>query len=129
MLNLSCAALRPQAPLTVEARALAAYLGLAVGDALGATVEFLTPKEIQLQIGIHRNLTGGGWLKLRPGVVTDDTTMSLALGDAILACQGRVEPLAAAQAYDRWMRGKPVDIGNTVRRNLVRFRLTGEPHA
>ena len=129
MLNLSCAALRPQAPLTVEARALAAYLGLAVGDALGATVEFLTPKEIQLQIGIHRNLTGGGWLKLRPGVVTDDTTMSLALGDAILACLGRVEPLAAAQAFDRWMRGKPVDIGNTVRRNLVRFRQTGEPHA
>ncbi len=129
MLNLSCAALRPQAPLTVEARALAAYLGLAVGDALGATVEFLTPKEIQQQIGVHRNLTGGGWLKLRPGVVTDDTTMSLALGDAILACQGRVEPLAAAQAFDRWMRGKPVDIGNTVRRNLVRFRQTGEPHA
>ena len=32
-------------------RAVAAYLGLAVGDALGATVEFLTPNEIRQQIG------------------------------------------------------------------------------
>ena len=53
--------------------------------------------------------------------------MSLALGDAILAYDGRVEPLACAQAFDAWMRGKPVDIGNTVRRNLITFRQTGDP--
>lgn len=119
----------PSAPLTLEARALGAYLGLAVGDALGATVEFLTPNEIRHQIGLHRHLTGGGWLKLRPGMVTDDTTMSLALGEAILLSGGRVDALLAAQAFDQWMRGKPVDIGNTVRRNLMRFRRTGEPCA
>ena len=31
---------------------------LAWTDALGATVEFLTPKEIRHQIGLHRHLTG-----------------------------------------------------------------------
>lgn len=109
-------------------RAIAAYLGLAIGDALGSTVEFMTPREIVAQYGVHDTLCGGGWLHLKPGHVTDDTTMSLALGDSILGC-GRVEALAAAQAFDVWMRAKPVDIGNTVRRNLLQFRKTGNPEA
>jgi ADP-ribosyl-[dinitrogen reductase] hydrolase len=110
-------------------RAVAAYLGLAIGDALGATVEFMTPAEIRHQHGTHREIRGGGWLRLKPGQVTDDTTMSLALGRAILDCGGRVEPLACARAFDAWMRTKPVDIGNTVRRNLVTFRHSGDPVA
>ncbi len=115
------------------ARAEAAYLGLALGDALGATVEFMTPREIRAayadQGGLHREICGGGWLKLRPGHVTDDTTMALALGEAILGEDGRVVPLACARAFDGWMRAKPVDIGNTVRRNLVNYRRTGSPQA
>jgi ADP-ribosylglycohydrolase len=74
------------------ARAEAAYLGLALGDALGATVEFMTPREIVHHFGVHREIVGGGWLKLKPGQVTDDTTMSLALGEAILANGGNVVP-------------------------------------
>ncbi|OIR15352.1 ADP-ribosyl-[dinitrogen reductase] glycohydrolase [mine drainage metagenome] len=109
-------------------RAVAAYLGLAIGDALGATVEFMTPSEIAAQYGVHDTLRGGGWLHLKPGHVTDDTTMSLALGDSILA-QGGVDAFAAALAFDNWMRAKPVDIGNTVRRNLLQFRKTGNPEA
>ena len=109
-------------------RAIAAYLGLAIGDALGATVEFMTPREIASQYGVHDKLIGGGWLHLKAGHVTDDTTMSLALGNSILA-QGKVDALAAAQAFDAWMRAKPVDIGNTVRRNLLQFRKTGDPEA
>ncbi len=113
----------------VQDRAVAAYLGLAIGDALGATVEFLTPREIVQKHGVHRDITGGGWLRLKAGHVTDDTTMALALGRAILAEQGQVRPLAVAQALDAWMRAKPVDIGNTVRRNLISFRRTGQAEA
>lgn len=109
-------------------RATAAYLGLAIGDALGATVEFMTPREIEAQYRVHTRMIGGGWLHLKPGQVTDDTTMSLALGDSILKA-GKVDALAAAQAFDDWMRAKPVDIGNTVRRNLLLFRKTGNPEA
>jgi ADP-ribosyl-[dinitrogen reductase] hydrolase len=32
-----------------------------------------------------------------------------------------------ARAFDAWMRGKPVDIGNTVRRGILHFRRSGEP--
>ncbi len=59
------------------------------------------------------------------GQVTDDTEMTLALGRSILE-QGRVEPLAVAEAFSQWMRGKPVDIGNTVRRGILRYRTTGQ---
>lgn len=113
----------------VVARAEAAYLGLALGDALGATVEFMTPREIVHHYKVHREITGGGWLKLKPGQVTDDTTMSLALGEAILSRNGQVEALTCAEAFDAWMRAKPVDIGNTVRRNLLTFRKSGNPVA
>ena len=63
-----------------------------------------------------------------PGQVTDDTTMSLALGESIIA-RGCVDPAAVAEAFSRWMRAKPVDIGHTVRRGVVRFRRTGVPCA
>jgi ADP-ribosyl-[dinitrogen reductase] hydrolase len=113
---------------TIEDRAVAAYLGLALGDALGATVEFMTPREIAAQYGTHDRVRGGGWLRLRPGHVTDDTTMALALGESILR-KRRVDPFAVAQAFDAWMRARPVDIGNTVRRGLIEFRRTGNPVA
>lgn len=117
----------------VRARAEAAYLGLAIGDALGATVEFMTPREIRAAFvhkgGLHREMTGGGWLRLKPGQVTDDTTMALALGQAIIADGGEVKAMSCARAFDEWMRCKPIDIGNTVRRNLITFRKTGDPCA
>lgn len=107
-------------------RALGAYLGLAVGDALGATTEFMTPREIRQKHGVHRELTGGGWLRLEPGRVTDDTGMSLALGQSILK-SGSVNAQAVAEAFSEWMRSKPVDIGHTVRRGISHFRRTGKP--
>ena len=113
----------------LASRAEAAYLGLAIGDALGATVEFMTPREISARYGVHREIRGGGWLNVKPGQVTDDTTMALALGEAILAEQGAVLALSCARAFDLWMRAKPIDIGNTVRRNLVAFRRSGNPTA
>ena len=109
-----------------QPRAVAAYLGLAIGDALGATVEFMTPREIAAHYKVHDQLIGAGWLRLKPGQVTDDTTMALALGASILEA-GRVDAHAAAIAFDAWMRAKPVDIGSTVRRGLLAFRKTGDP--
>ena len=106
-------------------RAIVAYLGLAVGDALGATVEFMTPSEIRHEYGVHTNLIGGGWLRLKAGEVTDDTEMSLALGKAILDTQA-VEARSIAEAFSAWMSTKPKDMGNTVRRGIVQYRRSGQ---
>lgn len=128
----------PALPLLLD-RALGAYLGFAIGDALGATVEFMTPREIAhrfaTQGGVHRQIVGGGWLKLPAGQVTDDTTMSLALGDALLrgARIGRpMDTALIADAFVAWWRGRPVDCGHTCRRGILRYlhhgTLHGEPH-
>ncbi len=113
----------------VDAKALndrvrGAYLGLAVGDALGASVEFMLPHEIKANMGVHRNIVGGGWLHLKAGHVTDDTEMSLALGEAILA-DGGFSALGIARVFDAWLKSKPIDVGHTVRRAIVRFRSQG----
>lgn len=111
-------------PLSLLDRALGAYLGLAIGDALGATVEFMTPREIMATYGTHREILGGGWLRLKPGQVTDDTTMALALGDAIVKVKGW-NLRDVAEHYLAWMRSKPVDCGATCRRGIRRFMLEG----
>jgi len=110
----------------IENRSVAAYLGMAVGDALGSTLEFMTPSEIKEKYGIFSEIIGGGWLKLKPGQVTDDTTMSLALGDSILQKKG-IYPHAIAQAFSDWLTEKPVDVGNTVRKGIIHYRYSGIP--
>ncbi|MEJ2645472.1 MAG: ADP-ribosyl-[dinitrogen reductase] hydrolase [Gammaproteobacteria bacterium] len=109
-------------------KAVAAYVGLAVGDALGATVEFMTPVQVRAAYGVHQSIVGGGWLNLSPGQVTDDTTMALALGRAILKA-GHVDAWTIADAFSDWMDAGPVDIGTTVRRGIVRYCHTGDPRA
>ena len=113
-------------------RALGAYLGLAIGDALGATVEFMTAGEIRARFaaqgGLHRQITGGGWLKLPAGQVTDDTTMSLVLGDALLRgarCGTPLDTRLIADAFAGWLRARPVDCGNTCRRGIQRYLRDG----
>lgn len=110
---------------TLHDRALGAYLAFAVGDALGATVEFMTAGEIAgTYKGGHRNIVGGGWLRLKPGQVTDDTQMSLALGDALLAARGW-DLHMVADSFVGWMRSKPPDIGHACRRGIRRYLIEG----
>lgn len=105
-------------------RALGAYLGFACGDALGATVEFMTAKQIQSRYGVHTEMIGGGWLGLEAGQVTDDTQMSLALGQAIIDNPGW-NLTAVADNFVAWLESDPPDIGNTCRRGLLRYRDFG----
>jgi len=109
---------------TLLDRALGAYLGLAVGDALGATVEFLTKGEIAARYGEHNKIVGGGWLRLKPGQVTDDTAMSLALGRALIRANG-FDTKTVCEEFAAWLRSGPVDIGNTCRRGISRYLHEG----
>jgi ADP-ribosyl-[dinitrogen reductase] hydrolase len=108
----------------VRDRARAAFLGLAVGDALGATVEFMTPREIAARYGVHREMAGGGWLHLRPGRVTDDTEMSLCIALALDA-EGGFSLEAIARRFAAWLAAGPVDVGSTCRRGIRAFMLDG----
>jgi ADP-ribosyl-[dinitrogen reductase] hydrolase len=55
------------------------FLGFAIGDALGAAVEFKRPGSFEPVTGYRGNGTHG----LKAGQWTDDTCMALALADSI----------------------------------------------
>ncbi|MBC7908466.1 MAG: ADP-ribosyl-[dinitrogen reductase] hydrolase [Rhodospirillaceae bacterium] len=110
--------------MTLEDRALGAFLGFAVGDALGATVEFLTRREIETKYGVHRKMIGGGWLHLAPGQITDDTEMALALGRSLVR-QGTFDAKDVCEEFAAWLKSGPVDIGNTCRRGIRRYMIHG----
>jgi ADP-ribosyl-[dinitrogen reductase] hydrolase len=113
----------------VRERAYASMLGMAIGDALGATVEFMTPSEIRQKYGILRDIRGGGWLQLVPGQVTDDTQMSLCIARSIEECGW--SPKDIAERFVEWLRSRPPDVGNTCRRGIRRYMhhgsLSGPP--
>jgi ADP-ribosylglycohydrolase len=56
-----------------------ALLGLAVGDALGTTLEFKRPGTFQPVT----DMVGGGPFGLKPGQWTDDTSMALCLAESL----------------------------------------------
>jgi ADP-ribosyl-[dinitrogen reductase] hydrolase len=109
---------------SVHDRALAAFLGFAIGDSLGATVEFMTRREIAAQYGVHRHMIGGGWLRLPPGHVTDDTEMSLALGRSLIRRKG-FDAIDVCEEFSAWLKSRPVDVGNTCRRGIRRYIADG----
>jgi ADP-ribosyl-[dinitrogen reductase] hydrolase len=109
-------------------RAKGAFFGLAVGDALGAGVEFMTPGEIRSKYGCLREIIGGGWLRLKPGQVTDDTEMSLCIARAIVN-SGGWSLTGIAENFAAWLRSKPIDVGDTCRRGIRNFMLHGRIEA
>ena len=108
----------------IRNRARAAFIGLAVGDALGATVEFMSPAEIRSKYGCFKEITGGGWLRLKPGQVTDDTEMSLCIARAIVSAEGW-SLHGIAENFAAWLKSKPVDVGDTCRRGIRNFIMHG----
>lgn len=102
-------------------------LGLAVGDALGAAVEFEMPGAFELVTDYR----GGGPHGLGPGEWTDDTSMALALADSIAQVGWDLDDQAGR--YVTWWRegrysvnGRCFDIGITTRSALARFLETGD---
>jgi ADP-ribosyl-[dinitrogen reductase] hydrolase len=109
-------------------RARATLFGVAVGDALGATTEFMTPAEIRDRYGVHREIVGGGWLKLAPGQVTDDTEMTLCVARGIVG-SGRWSLGPIADHFARWLARGPADVGATCRRGIEEYREKGRLEA
>jgi ADP-ribosylglycohydrolase len=106
-------------------------IGLAVGDALGTTLEFQSPGTFD---SIH-DMEGGGPFNLEPGEWTDDTSMALCLAESLVESQG-FDVGDQMRRYVRWWRegylsstSACFDIGNTVRDALSRFQETSEPLA
>jgi ADP-ribosyl-[dinitrogen reductase] hydrolase len=120
--------LSPREEATIVRRARAALLGGAVGDALGATTEFMTPAQIRDRYGVLREIVGGGWLKLSPGQVTDDTELTLCVAKGIVGSR-RWSLGPIADRFARWLSGDPADVGATCRRGIEEYMENGRLEA
>lgn len=106
-------------------------IGLAVGDALGATNELIPRDRVKPITG----MSGGGAHGLRPGEWTDDTSMALCLAESIIE-RDEFDAEDQMTRYLRWYRegylsskGECFAIGNTTRAALERFERDGNPWA
>ena len=98
-----------------------ALLGLALGEALAAPVQFARPNTFSPV----RDLIGGGPFDLAPGSWTDDTSMALILARSVLERRG-CDPEDQLQRFRRWQRdgegslsGECLGITASVSRALV----------
>ena len=112
-------------------RAVGALLGLAVGDAVGAAIEF-SPKP---RFAVLDDMAQGGPHRLQRGQWTDDTAMALALADSLLLAP-HLDPADLMRHFLDWRdtgayscTGTCFDVGTATRAALERFRRTGEPLA
>ncbi len=108
-----------------------ALLGLAIGDAVGTSVEFRPRGTFEPLT----DMTGGGPFALEAGRWTDDTSMALCLAESLLASDG-MDLKDQMERYLRWYRqgvwsskGYCFDIGNATRAALERFEQDGNPLA
>lgn len=118
--------LMPLTPAILD-RALGSFIGLAVGDAVGTTVEF-QPRGSFPPV---TDMTGGGPFRLAAGQWTDDTSMALCLAESLLH-DSDLDPLDLMQRFHRWVdegynasTGRCFDIGHTTSSAIMRFRKTG----
>lgn len=112
-------------------RAVGALLGLAVGDAVGTTLEF----SIRDAGPPLTDMMGGGPFDLKPGQWTDDTAMALALANS-LAGRDRFNPHDCISRFVNWYRwgmysctGTCFDIGIATRAALARFEESDDPYS
>ncbi len=115
----------------VRDRAVGTLLGLAVGDAVGTTLEF-KPRDSYEPL---TDMVGGGPFNLEPGQWTDDTSMALCLADSLIK-RRKLDQTDLMGRFVWWWQcggnsptGTCFDIGNTIRAALSEFKNTGNPVA
>lgn len=113
-------------------RAHGAFLGLAIGDALGTTLEF-EPR--RAPDNLHSEIIGGAPFLIEPGGWTDDTSMAICLAASLIE-KRRLNPHDLMRRFCDWQEtgipsseGRCVDIGRTVQIALDTFRETNNPYA
>jgi len=112
-------------------RSIGSLVGLAVGDAIGTTLEFKARDTYE-----HlTDMVGGGPFSLPVGAWTDDTSMALCLAVSLIKSTG-FDAHDQMQRYRNWQNngymsstGECFDIGGTVSRAIDLFALSGDPMA
>lgn len=104
-----------------------AVFGFAIGDAMGATTEFMSDRQIKRNFGQVTDIIGGGWLRLKPGNVTDDTQMTMCVMDALMKYPNTQKQFkkVCMNNFIQWYKSNPPDVGGQCSRGIQHFVMTG----
>ena len=106
-----------------------AIYGFAIGDAMGATTEFMTREQIENKYGKVTDIIGGGWLGLKPGDITDDTEMTMCIINALMGTLDEDDSLGylfmmqCRKEFIKWYESGPKDVGGQCGR-AIRYMMT-----
>lgn len=105
-----------------------ALYGFAIGDAMGATTEFMTKEQIKRQYGEVTDIIGGGWLNLKVGEVTDDTEMMLCVCEAIERFPQNTNLMLnrCCENFTNWYLMGPKDVGGCIGRVIGSCKYTND---
>ena len=81
-----------------KTRSVGSFVGLAIGDALGAPIQFKRRDTYEHVTGY----TAGGTYQLDPGYWTDDTSMALCLAETLIE-KGEYDPIDFGNRLVRWV--------------------------
>ena len=116
---------------TLKSRFQGGLFGIAIGDALGAAVEFKKPGTFPLVTEFR----GGGPFNIPAGYWTDDTSMALCLATS-LRRKNTFDPLDQIKLYSEWYTdgrfsstGTCFDIGITTREAIMQFAATNKSYS
>lgn len=111
----------------IKDRVIGSLVGLAVGDALGTTIEFSERDSQPLVV----DMVGRGPFQLNPGEWTDDTSMALCLADSLVRHSDLDEAHLLTQ-FALWkdqglnsVKGYCFDIGGTTASGIRRWQQMG----
>ena len=112
-------------------RYLGALVGLAVGDALGVSVQYRKAGSFT-PLG---DVIGGGAFELPRGAWSDDTAMTLCLAESLIECNGS-DAMDQVRRYRKWQleghlsaTGQCVGITASVAKAIATAQWSGKPHA
>ena len=118
-----------QRNISLKERYQGCLLGLAVGDAVGAPLEFKTRGRFTPITG----MVSGGKFKMAKGEWTDDTAMTLCLAQSLLDCDG-FNASDQMEKYADWInigyfstRNRGFGIGQTVLQAMMKFNRNKDP--
>lgn len=99
-------------------KVLGSLLGFAIGDAMGATTEFMSQGEIHRKYGEVKDIIGGGWLNLKAGEVTDDTQMMTIVAKARMK-NVELFTKSCCSGFVDWLSKGPKDVGGACRAAIL----------
>jgi ADP-ribosyl-[dinitrogen reductase] hydrolase len=104
--------------------AVGMFVGLAIGDAMGAPIEFQEARE---PLHYIRRYKEGGFHNVSKGEFTDDTSMALAMADAFIKA-GNFDAHLVMDNFLKWKnegayspRGEMFDCGDTIHKALRKY--------